>query len=113
MVRQLSDCYVVGEIISDTVIKEEIATSRDYGKWLKENSFSLSDWISSSKAVVPPFDFSQTQVRQMMFGYTSETVDMLLYPMGVGGKEGTNDLLTLSSNRLSDGLFCGASILFN
>ena len=76
-----------GEIVSDNIIKEEIANSRDYGKWLKENLFTIKDWVNASKPKVPNFNFDDTNRRLNMFGYSVETLDILLYPMGVGGKE--------------------------
>ena len=77
-----------GEIVSDNIIKEEVSTKHDYKTWLKQNSFSLQDWVKESKVSTnPPFNFKDTNRRLNMFGYTVETLDMLLYPMGVGGKE--------------------------
>ena len=77
------------KIVSDTEIKEEIASKYDYANWIKEYQFSLSDWVEANQenATVPEFNFSTTNRRLNMFGYTSETLDMLLYPMGAGGKE--------------------------
>jgi len=80
-----------GEIVSDNIIKEEVASRHPYGKWLQDQSFSLHDWVTAASAKkpvnVPAFDFSETNRRLIMFGYTVETLDMLLYPMGAGGKE--------------------------
>lgn len=71
-----------GEIISDNIIKEEIAQARDYSKWLNENLFSIKDWVKASKPKVPAFNFEDTNRRLNMFGYSVETLDILLYPMG-------------------------------
>ena len=76
-----------GEMVSDNFIKEEIAGRFDYGTWLKDNSFSIEDWVSQSQITVPTFNFEETNRRLNMFGYSTETLDMLLYPMGAGGKE--------------------------
>lgn len=75
------------KIVSDNVIKEEIARSRNYIDWVKEHLFTLSDWTASASIQLPPLNFSETLHRLGMFGYNVETIDMLLYPMGVGGKE--------------------------
>lgn len=97
-----------GEIVSDNIIKEEIASGRNYSKWLQDNSFSLADWTaaaSAKKAVsVAPFNFDETNRRLNMFGYSVETLDMLLYPMGAGGKEalgsmGNDAPLAVMSNK--------------
>jgi hypothetical protein len=93
-----------GEIISDNIIKEEIAKSKDYGKWLKDNLFTIQDWVQASKPKVPKFNFEDTNRRLNMFGYSVETLDILLYPMGVGGKEalgsmGNDAPLAVMSNK--------------
>jgi hypothetical protein len=76
-----------GEIVSDNVIKEEIAKQQPYAKWIKDNSFTIDDWTNAAKIKLPPFNFEETYRKLNMFGYSTETLDMLLYPMGVGGKE--------------------------
>jgi glutamate synthase (NADH) len=93
-----------GEIVSDHVIKEEIATSRNYGAWIKDNLFSIDDWVYSCKPKVHTFNYDDTNRKLNMFGYTVETIDMLLYPMGVGGKEalgsmGNDAALAIMSTR--------------
>lgn len=74
-------------IVSDNVIKEEIAQARPYGTWLQENLFTMDDWVAAAKPRLPSFNFEKTPRKLNLFGYSVETVDMLLYPMGVGGKE--------------------------
>jgi hypothetical protein len=76
-----------GEIVSDNIIKEEIANARRYSKWLSQHSFTIDDWVISSKVQLPKFNFTETDRRLSIFGYSTETLDILLYPMGVGGKE--------------------------
>jgi glutamate synthase (NADPH/NADH) len=76
-----------GEIVSDSVIKEEVASKYPYNQWLKDNLFTIQDWVDATKPKVPPFKFEDTNRRLNMYGYTVETLDILLYPMGVGGKE--------------------------
>ncbi len=76
-----------GEIVSDNIIKEEIASARRYSNWLSQHSFTIDDWVVSSKVQLPKFNFTETDRRLSIFGYSTETLDILLYPMGVGGKE--------------------------
>ena len=76
-----------GELISDNVVKENIAKTNDYTQWLEKNRFYLDDWSEASKVVVPPFNFDDHSRKLAMFGYSVETIDLLLYPMAVGGKE--------------------------
>ena len=93
-----------GEIVSDNIIKEEIAKSHNYSKWLADNLFTIDDWASASKSKVAPFNFEDTHRKLNMFGFSTETVDILLYPMGVGGKEalgsmGNDAALAVMSNK--------------
>jgi len=78
-----------GEIIPDSVIKEEIAHSRDYGKWINEKQMNLDGWTKAvtGKINLPTYNLDQSNRRFNMFGFTTETMDMLLFPMAVGGKE--------------------------
>lgn len=81
--------FDLGEIVSDNIIKEEIASARPYSKWIKDNLFTIEDWLNADKksSILPDFNFKRTERRQNMFGFSVETLDILLYPMGVGGKE--------------------------
>lgn len=78
-----------GEIVSDDVIKETAAKRNNYQKWLTDNSFTIQDWTTSANGstILPAFNFEGFNRRMIMHGFTTETLDMLLYPMGVGGKE--------------------------
>jgi hypothetical protein len=76
-----------GKIISDNIIKEEVAQLNDYSKWLKDNLFSIDDWVAATGSKLPQFNFNDTNRKLNLFGYSTETLDILLYPMGVGGKE--------------------------
>lgn len=93
-----------GEIVSDNIIKEEIAGLREYNKWIQDHQFSIDDWSASAKIKLPPFNFEDTNRKMNMFGYTVETIDMLLFPMGAGGKEalgsmGNDAALAVMSNK--------------
>ena len=41
-----------GQIISDNIIKETISNKYDYNTWLKDNLFSLEDWVNNSNKQV-------------------------------------------------------------
>ena len=41
-----------GSIISDNIIKESISNKYDYTTWLKDNLFSLEDWVNNSNKQV-------------------------------------------------------------
>lgn len=74
-------------IVPDDEIKEQVAAKHPYGDWVEEKLIDLEKWTSVSGAKSPPFDFSQTNRKLNAFGYTGERLEMLLLPMGIGGKE--------------------------
>ncbi|XP_004363740.2 glutamate synthase Glt1 [Capsaspora owczarzaki ATCC 30864] len=106
-----------GKIVNDHELKEKVATSRPYGKWIKgavrllplvekaeqlrsqseHDNFSgawaslpgstafKGETASSSKLVRP--SQAVRSILLPLFGYTQETVSMLLAPMGEHGKE--------------------------
>eukprot|EP00638_Chattonella_subsalsa_P008868 CAMPEP_0117759806 /NCGR_PEP_ID=MMETSP0947-20121206/16227_1 /TAXON_ID=44440 /ORGANISM="Chattonella subsalsa, Strain CCMP2191" /LENGTH=1564 /DNA_ID=CAMNT_0005580323 /DNA_START=121 /DNA_END=4815 /DNA_ORIENTATION=+ len=74
-------------IINDDTVKEEMASRFPYEEWLEKNLVELDDWVASASVDVPRMDFQTTNRRLNLFGFTTETLDLLLYPMGVGGKE--------------------------
>jgi glutamate synthase (NADPH) large chain len=42
-----------GDIIPDSIIKEEVAKMRPYGDWLNQNLMSLDDWTAAASKVSP------------------------------------------------------------
>ncbi|CAM9488644.1 unnamed protein product [Chrysoparadoxa australica] len=76
-----------GKIVPDDVVKEHYASAKPYQDWIGANMLRLEDWADESKAKVPGFDFNNSTRRFNMFGFTAETMDMLLLPMAIGGRE--------------------------
>ena len=79
-----------GGIVEDGTIKEQIAANKPYAKFVKENLFTINDWMKASqlmKIKPAPMNFEDTNRKLQMFGYSVETLDMLLFPMSAGGKE--------------------------
>lgn len=79
-----------GKIVPDDTVKETYAGRLPYGKWLDQSLINLSDWTEHSKtkgAKVPGFNLEDSSRRFNMFGFTGETMDMLLMPMIIGGRE--------------------------
>ena len=86
--------FATGRIVPDDEVKETVAAARPYADWLGEHRFFLRDWVGAAREATPasiaapPLPDEQTTLRRLtMFGYTTETMDYLLVPMGVGGKE--------------------------
>ena len=74
-------------IVPDDEIKEHVASLEPYGKWVKDGLIDLEKWTKKTNMPRNPMDFSQTNQKLNMFGFSSEKLEMLLLPMSVGGKE--------------------------
>ena len=79
--------FETGEIVSDDIIKEEMAQRRPYRQWLDDGLFTVEDWVAEYGKPPKALHFNNSERFLTMFGYDVETRDMLLYPMAVGGKE--------------------------
>eukprot|EP00980_Cylindrotheca_fusiformis_P010858 scaffold2462_cov127-Cylindrotheca_fusiformis.AAC.15 len=74
-------------LVPDDEIKEQIASLQPYGDWVKNNMIDLETWVAATAQPREPMDFSVTNRKLNLFGYSSEKLEMLLLPMAVGGKE--------------------------
>jgi len=79
--------FDAGKIIPDTEIKEAVASERPYQSWIEQGLLDLREWVEAVRPPSPQYNFADTNRRLNLFGYTTETMDMLLYPMAAGGKE--------------------------
>ncbi|KAF1786951.1 Nucleophile aminohydrolase [Phytophthora cactorum] len=79
-----------GMIVSDDEVKKSVSESRPFKKWLDENLVSLSELTATKKEVETPkrrANYAELNRRLNMFGFTTETMDLLMMPMGIHGKE--------------------------
>jgi glutamate synthase domain-containing protein 1 len=74
-------------IVPDNEIKEEVAAMHPYGEWVENGLIDLNGWTKAANLPEKKMDFSQTNRKLNMFGYSVERLEMLLLPMAVGGKE--------------------------
>lgn len=75
-------------IVPDDEIKEQVASKKPYGDWVKGNMIYLDEWASQSEIFdTSKLDFTNTNRKLNMFGYSQEKMEMLLLPMGTAGKE--------------------------
>jgi glutamate synthase (ferredoxin) len=74
-----------GRIVDDEELKQQIASARPYGKWLREYMVALSDLPPAPH--VPGPDPKTLLQRQQAFGYTLEDLKFILAPMGSNGEE--------------------------
>merc|ERR1712185_570713 len=69
-----------------------MAAERPYQKWMAEKPLRVSTWVEESKAKPePPPPREQLNSYLSMFGFTKESVDVLVSAM-VAGKEGLGSM---------------------
>ncbi|MGA1811784.1 glutamate synthase large subunit [Frondihabitans sp. 4ASC-45] len=73
-----------GRIIEDDEIKQQLASSEEYGEWLEMGRIHLKDLPEREHIVHTPASVTR---RQRTFGYTEEEVRILLTPMAKAGAE--------------------------
>ena len=79
-----------GRIIDDTELKANICDAQPYSQWLKENMLELSDLPKPDQ--VPETDFESLLLRQKIFAYTTEDINLLLTPMFTNGVEASGSM---------------------
>ncbi|MCP3678048.1 MAG: glutamate synthase large subunit [Deltaproteobacteria bacterium] len=91
-----------GRIIDDGEIKNEIAAEHPYREWLNEHLVPIEELPKASPPPAP--DHETATLRQRAFGYTAETLNLLLTPMAKNGVEpigamGNDTPLAVLSNK--------------
>lgn len=80
-----------GVILSDSRLKEDVASKHPFQQWTKEESFSVETLAKKFKQNKPELNQDSSSVkllhRMQQFGYSEEHVTMLLSPMAENGKE--------------------------
>jgi glutamate synthase domain-containing protein 2/glutamate synthase domain-containing protein 1/glutamate synthase domain-containing protein 3 len=79
-----------GRIIDDKELKADICSKKPYAEWLRQNVLPLSDLPQPNQ--VPEADFNTLLLRQKIFGYTSEDINLLLTPMVENGAEAAGSM---------------------
>jgi len=76
-------------IVHDVELKDQIASARDYQGWLDKHLTHLEGWTASGSPPTKKEALPEVELRQKLnaFGYTTETLDLLLAPMATNGKE--------------------------
>ena len=74
-----------GRIVTDEEIKEELTSRRPYAQWLAEQQVALSA-LPDREPMARPTALT-LQERQKMFGYTTESLKVLMAPMINEGRE--------------------------
>ncbi len=79
-----------GRIIDDKELKAEICRKKPYAKWIKNNVLKLSDLPKPQQ--IRSSDFDTLLLRQKLFGYSSEDLNLLLTPMMENGVEAAGSM---------------------
>ncbi|MEV0947026.1 glutamate synthase large subunit [Rhodococcus sp. NPDC049939] len=90
-----------GRIISDDEIKSELAAEHPYQEWLDQALTHMDDLPDRPYTYM---SHERVVLRQQMFGYTSEEVNLLVKPMAASGAEalgsmGTDTPIAVLSSR--------------
>ncbi len=77
-----------GRLLREDDIKQELATQKPYGKWLKDNMVRLEQVSKGSpENSLGTMDILTLTQQQVAFGYSKEEVEMILKPMVANGQE--------------------------
>ena len=79
-----------GRIIDDAELKSKICSAQPYSQWIRDNVIELSDLPKPTK--IPDTDFESLLLRQKIFGYTTEDLNLLLTPMVTNGTEASGSM---------------------
>ena len=71
--------FVQGRLVPDGELKEELASRRPYGRWLREGRIELNDLRPDAEP--RRFDPETLLARMQAFGYTTETMQFMLLPL--------------------------------
>jgi glutamate synthase domain-containing protein 2/glutamate synthase domain-containing protein 1/glutamate synthase domain-containing protein 3 len=93
---------VEGRMIDDEEIKRKVCTQKPYGEWVKENLLSID--LDGSPSAQSQRESEPLLKRQQMFGFTQETLRLLLSSMAVSGQDpigsmGTDTPLAVLSDK--------------
>ena len=80
-----------GRIIPDAEIKTQLAQAEPYGQWVDENLVHFDDLPEKKYDWMP---HNRTVLRQRVFGFTQEIVDILIRPMALNGAEAIGSMGT-------------------
>ncbi|MHB8293486.1 MAG: glutamate synthase large subunit [Acidimicrobiales bacterium] len=78
-----------GRIVSDDEIKAELSAAAPYGQWLKDGLVRFED-LPERRVLVPTH--ASLVPHQLLFGYTTEELRVILAPMATAGAEPTGSM---------------------
>jgi glutamate synthase (NADPH/NADH) large chain len=75
-----------GKVISDEEVKNELASTKPYGQWIKDHKKSLDD-LEPIKYIDKRYSSEELYPRLRSFGFSREDVSQIVIPMAADGKE--------------------------
>jgi glutamate synthase (NADPH/NADH) large chain len=82
-----------GRIIPDEELKEKISHQKPYRQWVELNRINLSA-LPNKMNISSEIDKKRLHDLQILYGYTREDVDTILYDLGATGQETTGSMGT-------------------
>ncbi len=82
---------VAGRIVDDVEIKDQLAAELPYEQWLAENQIGLADLPAPPHRHMP---HDRVALRQQLFGYSTEDLNLLMAPMAQSGAEAIGSMGT-------------------
>ncbi|WP_333794326.1 glutamate synthase large subunit [Hyphomicrobium sp.] len=76
-----------GRIVSDDELKAELSAKHPYASWVKRTQILVSDLPLSATLEAPRQSNASLLDLQQAFGYTQESLKLLMAPMGARGEE--------------------------
>ncbi len=80
-----------GRLVSDDEVKQSIADDLPYAQWVREGTFQLKDLPEREHIL---HTRASVALRQQIFGYTQEELNILLAPMATTGAEALGSMGT-------------------
>jgi len=74
-----------GRIVDDEELKLRVARAKPYGQWIRENQVLFADLPAPPHLYAP--DHGTVRLRQLVFGYTNEDLNVIMAPMAMSGTE--------------------------
>eukprot|EP00931_Biecheleriopsis_adriatica_P035288 TRINITY_DN2030_c0_g1_i3.p1 TRINITY_DN2030_c0_g1~~TRINITY_DN2030_c0_g1_i3.p1 ORF type:complete len:2151 (-),score=484.82 TRINITY_DN2030_c0_g1_i3:46-6498(-) len=76
-----------GYVAEDSEIKQGLSIAKPWGTWLKDQAITMESLLSATPPQTKKLDMSERGALLRAFGYTQESLELLLLPMGRDGEE--------------------------
>eukprot|EP00434_Breviolum_minutum_P044624 symbB.v1.2.039881.t1/scaffold6848.1/size15055/1 len=74
--------FAKGTVTKDAELKQSFAAPSPWGEWIKNESLSMKTLLEAKTVEIPTISDSLRAPLLRSFGYTQESLELLLMPMG-------------------------------